>query len=521
VKQSLGFKLSQNLALTPQLQQSIKLLQLSTLELNEEIERALLDNPLLERLDDPQAALAVSLSSSGRLLDGTAPASRDAGMETGAMPGSAGDKEAAPDNAGDSASDNSDAYRDDWASDSGMSWGNNRGGTDGNDDDDDRDGRQLAGQGTTLREHLIEQARSTTAGPRDRLLLALLIDALDANGYLPDELDEMVESAARLLDETPSEDLADDLRCALKLLQSFDPAGVGARNASECLALQILYCDAKHPLRQVPKRVAQLALTLVRHHLPLVAARDFVRIRRLIKVDEETLKAAHAAIKTLTPHPGARFAQTESNYIFPDVVVSKGKNGWVVSLNQSVMPKLSINDAYAQVLKQQRKTMGEAGAGLQARLQEARWLIKNIEQRFDTILRVSTAIVERQKAFFTHGEVAMRPLVLREIADQLGLHESTISRVTTQKFMLTPMGTFELKYFFGSSLATDTGGAASSTAIRALIRQLVAAENPQTPLSDSKIAELLMEQGVVVARRTVAKYREAMKIAQVHMRKSL
>ena len=252
-----------------------------------------------------------------------------------------------------------------------------------------------------------------------------------------------------------------------------------------------------------------------------MAARDFTRIRRLIKVDEDTLKAACAAIKTLNPHPGARFAQVESSYVMPDVVVRKGKNGWIVSLNSAVMPKLSINTAYAQVLKQQRKSLGEAGSGLQTRLQEARWLIKNIEQRFDTILRVSTAIVERQKAFFTHGEIAMRPLVLREIADELGLHESTISRVTTQKFMLTPMGTFELKYFFGSSVSTEAGGTASSTAIRALIRQFIAAENPKNPLSDSKIVELLTDQGIVVARRTVAKYREAMHIAHMHLRKTV
>lgn len=510
MKQTLGFKLSQNLALTPQLQQSIKLLQLSTLELHEEIDRALLDNPLLERLDDPQAAMAIQVSGSGRLLESSPGARSDAGETR--SPGDPDPSDPSGDN-GQSA----DFSKDNWSENGGLSWGDTNRGVDN--DDDDREGTQLASSQLSLREHLMEQLRGTTASARDKLLVAVLIEALDDNGYLLEEPEGLTLCAANLLEEELSSDLADELRTALKLLQSFDPAGVGARSASECLALQILYCDSNHPLRKTDKRIAQLALTLVRHHLPLVAARDFARIRRLIKVDEDTLKAAYAAIKTLNPHPGARFAQVASNYVMPDVVVRKGKNGWIVSLNSAVMPKLSINAAYAQVLKQQRKSLGEAGSGLQTRLQEARWLIKNIEQRFDTILRVSTAIVERQKAFFTHGEIAMRPLVLREIADELGLHESTISRVTTQKFMLTPMGTFELKYFFGSSVSTEAGGTASSTAIRALIRQFIAAENPKNPLSDSKIVELLTDQGIVVARRTVAKYREAMHIAHMHLRK--
>ena len=512
MKQTLGLKLSQNLALTPQLQQSIKLLQLSTLELNEEIDKALLDNPLLERLDDPQAAITVQVSSNGQLLDSLA----GAYSKTDDFP------RPEPPEATDPSSDNAnstDFSNDNWEEGNSLSWGNSNRNTDN--DDDDREGIQLANNHVSLREHLMDQLRATSASPRDKLLLTVLIDALDQNGYLLDDLNDLTFCAANLLEEEPSEDLKDELHTALKLLQSFDPAGVGARSASECLALQILYCDPKHPLRSMDKRIVQVALTLVRHHLELVATRDFIKMKRLIKVDEKTLKAAYAAIKTLTPHPGARFTQVEANYIVPDVIVRKGKERWVVSLNPAVMPKLTVNEAYAQALKQQRKSLGEAGTDLQSRLQEARWLIKNIEQRFDTILRVSTAIVERQKAFFTHGEIAMRPLVLREIADELGLHESTISRVTTQKFMLTPLGTFELKYFFGSSVATETGGSASSTAIRALIRQMIASENPEEPLSDSKIAELLNDQGVVVARRTVAKYREAMHIAHMHLRKAI
>jgi RNA polymerase sigma-54 factor len=254
----------------------------------------------------------------------------------------------------------------------------------------------------------------------------------------------------------------------------------------------------------------------VRDYLPLLAARDMTRLKRQLRCDDDALRAAHALIRRLDPRPGGRFDTADAGYVVPDVVVRRTRFGWQAFLNQDVMPKLRINDVYAQILKRNR-----GASGLSSQLQEARWLIKNVQQRFETILRVAQAIVDRQKAFFTHGAVAMRPLILREIADVLGLHESTISRVTTQKYMLTPFGTLELKYFFGSHVATDSGGAASSTAIRALIQQLVAAEDASQPLSDSRIAELLGEQGIVVARRTVAKYREALRIAPVSQRKAL
>jgi len=294
------------------------------------------------------------------------------------------------------------------------------------------------------------------------------------------------------------------------MLQSFDPPGVGARSAAECLSLQLHRLDS-------PAKA--LALTIVNQHLELLAARDYTRLKKALSVDEPALKAAHELIRSLAPFPGHAFGRVEADFVVPDVIVRKTSAGWMAQLNPDVMPRLRINEMYAQILRSSR---GESGAAnLQQKLQEARWLIKNIQQRFDTILRVSQAIVERQKSFFTHGEIAMRPLVLREIADTLGLHESTISRVTTNKYMATPMGTFELKYFFGSHVSTETGGAASSTAIRALIKQLVGAEDPKNPLSDSRIAELLGEQGFVVARRTVAKYREALKIPAVNLRKSL
>jgi RNA polymerase sigma-54 factor len=313
---------------------------------------------------------------------------------------------------------------------------------------------------------------------------------------------------ARLPEELEIE--MDELLVALKLLQSFEPAGVGARDAGECLAIQIRRMD------KVAFVTRRMALTLVENHLELFAQREFNKLKKILDCDDEDLREAQAVIKRCNPHPGAPYAGDVSDYVVPDVIVKRAKNGWQVSLNREVMPKLRVNAMYANILKQNK---GEGS--LSSQLQEAKWLIKNMRQRFDTILRVAEAIVDRQRNFFSHGEVAMRPLVLREIADTLGLHESTISRVTTQKYMLTPHGMFELKYFFGSHVATEAGGEASSTAIRALIKQLIGAEDPKSPFSDSKITDMLAEQGMVVARRTVAKYREALKIPPVNLRKSL
>jgi RNA polymerase sigma-54 factor len=274
----------------------------------------------------------------------------------------------------------------------------------------------------------------------------------------------------------------------------------------------------------LPRSEAQMiAIMVCKQHLDLLARRDLKKLMAVTGADEELVKQAQSLIVSLEPKPGRQFIRAEANIVVPDVIVQKSGRGWKVVLNPDVMPKLRINDLYANAVRQQRGVGGANGsaAGLGARLQEARWFVKNILQRFDTIQRVSQAIVERQKSFFTHGEIAMKPLVLREIADELGLHESTISRVTTAKYMATPMGTFELKYFFGSSLNTEAGGNASSTAVRALIKQLVAAEDPKKPLSDSQLSTMLEEQGIQVARRTVAKYREALKIAPTNLRKAL
>jgi len=488
MKQSLQLRTSQHLALTPQLQQSIRLLQLSTLELHQELEQLLSDNPLLERLDDPLDH-SVRLLADGAISQGNG---SEAPQET-SQPAAEG--EAPPAAEGESYEGNEGEAADaDWSEASRSK------------SPDDEDGRpQLEASHCTLREHLLEQMRVTVQEPRDRALMEVMIDALDENGYLEESLEEI---HARLPEELEIGE--DELRTALALLQNFDPVGVGARNASECLALQI------RRMPNIAMVTRRMALCIVEKHLAWFAQREFNKLKKALDCDDEDLREAQAVIRQCNPHPGAEFASDVSDYVVPDVIVKRSRNGWQVSLNNDVMPRLRVNALYASLLKQ-----GKGESQMSAQLQEAKWLIKNMRQRFDTILRVAQAIVERQKNFFSHGAVAMRPLVLREIADTLGLHESTISRVTTQKYMLTPHGMFELKYFFGSHVATEAGGEASSTAIRALIVQLTGAEDPKNPLSDSKIADMLGEQGMVIARRTVAKYREALKIPPVSLRKSL
>lgn len=493
MKQSLQLRTSQHLALTPQLQQSIRLLQLSTLELHQEIEQILHDNPLLERLDDPLDR-SVRLLADGAIntapANGEAPGTQPAQEEGGAKAEGEGHEDGAHGESGERGEADSD-------------WGGEGGGARSGDDEDGRP--QLEADGVTLREHLAEQIRLTGCSARDRALAELVIDALDDNGYLEEPLDEI---HARLPEELEIE--MDELRCALALIQSLDPVGVGARSAAECLALQI------RRMPGVPMVTRRLALKIVEGYLTWFAQREYTKLKKALDCDDEDLREVQAVVRQCNPHPGAAFGSGVSDYVVPDVIVRRAKNGWAVSLNPDVMPKLRVNSLYANLLKS-----GKSESQMGAQLQEAKWLIKNMRQRFDTILRVAEAIVERQRNFFSHGAVAMRPLVLREIADTLGLHESTISRVTTQKYMLTPHGMFELKYFFGSHVATEAGGEASSTAIRALIAQLTGAEDPRNPLSDSKIAEMLGEQGMVIARRTVAKYREALKIPPVSLRKSL
>jgi RNA polymerase sigma-54 factor len=386
-------------------------------------------------------------------------------------------------------------------------------------DDGETDAESWNHAHESLQDHLHAQARLLRLSAEDAAALHFLIESLSEDGYLADPLEELAQALlGGAGDLEQQEDVVRHLGLALRHLQQLDPAGVGARGLGECLQLQI---KALRPDALTPElRAAALAICL--QPMELLARRDFKRLVQLCGADDATIRLAIAVIGRLEPKPGRRFVDTERNIVVPDVLVVKVGRGaqarFRAQLNGDVMPKLRVHDIYASALRSHK---GEGHQALQQRLQEARWFIKNIQQRFDTILRVSNAIVERQKNFFTHGELAMRPLVLREIADELGLHESTISRVTTAKYMSTPFGTFELKYFFGSALGTETGGNASSTAVRALIRQFVAAENTKKPLSDNQISDMLKEQGIECARRTVAKYREALRIAPANLRKAL
>ncbi len=495
MKPSLQLRLAPQLALTPQLQQSIRLLQLSTLELNQEIEQALADNPLLERLDDPMGD-CLRIAPNGGI---DAPRAADSGTGSGDPP-------ASDDGGGaESFAEGADsAEAGDWEA-GGADWGAEGG---ARSEGDEREYPQLSAGSAGLHEHLEAQVAGLRCTERDRALVRTLIGALDEDGYLEGSLGEIADLLPPELEIEPEE-----LSTALKLLQSFDPPGIGARDLRECLLLQI---DAGAGA-ETDRSTRALARAVADRHLDTLAARDFARLRRALGCDEEALRGAQALIRSLDPRPGAAFGGAESGYVIPDVIVRRVRSAWVATLNPDVVPRLRINDAYAQILKRQRG----GNAALAGQLQEARWLVKNVQQRFDTILRVSQAIVDRQAAFFSHGAVAMRPLVLREIADVVALHESTISRVTTQKYMLTPFGIVELKYFFGSHVATDTGGAASSTAIRALMRELFAAEDPAQPLSDGQVAEMLGQQGLVVARRTVAKYREALRIPTAPQRRAV
>jgi RNA polymerase sigma-54 factor len=507
MRASLQFRLTQHLALTPQLQQSIRLLQLSTLELHQEVQQMLEQNPFLELDEDTPTAWDGAGDAPAGPGDRLAAAELDA---PDASPGA--DDPAAL--AEVSAADFGTTAQDDWAN-----------GTEADDfdgirelpsagaagsgavDDDDSDPMGRRAVVTGLTEHLLAQVPGLRLCAEDAAALQVLIGSLDDDGYLADTLEEIAAALAPGLEGDDLDDLLCRLRCARHWLHRLDPTGVGASTLGECLSLQ---------LRQGPDTPARgLALALCASHLELLARRDVRRLMAATGADEALLRQAQAMILRCEPKPGRAFAPTESPVVVPDVVVQRAGRGLKVSLNPDVMPRLRLHEAYAS------NTRGQRGSALAGPLQEARWFIRNIQQRFDTILRVSRAIVERQRAFFTHGEIAMKPLVLREIADELGLHESTISRVTTAKYMATPLGTFELKYFFGSSLNTEAGGNASSTAVRALIRQLVAAEKPEAPLSDSTLSQMLEEQGIQVARRTVAKYREAMKIAPAHLRKAI
>ena len=533
MKQGLSLRVSQHLALTPQLQQSIRLLQLSTLELSQEVDQMLDDNPFLELGEEQAPREEFGLVQADTLV-------RRDDIEAEFAAGSASDHSTASGVTVDNDTDLAPLSADDgqsWEGDGSQpmspddgEWGGEaRAHSNNLNGNEDADVTELARTHVSLQSHLHSQALALRLGPEDRAALQFLIESLNDDGYLEDTLVSLAQGLAGD-DAEQVEQLVHHFTVALSLLQSMEPVGVGAHDLAECLTLQLrvlLQRRASEAVYQPSQLAVKVALRICSHPIDLLARRDFKRLVQLCGASDASVREAIALIARLEPKPGRRFVNVERNIVVPDVLVVKTTKGgqarFQVRLNHDVMPRLRVHDIYANALKLHKGGGSDASnyAALQQRLQEARWFIKNIQQRFDTILRVSSAIVERQKNFFTHGALAMRPLVLREIADELGLHESTISRVTTAKYMATPFGTFELKYFFGSGLGTDSGGNASSTAVRALIEQFIDAESKKKPLSDSQLSDMLREQGIECARRTVAKYREGLRIATASLRKSL
>lgn len=505
MKQSLQLKLGQHLTMTPQLQQAIRLLQLSAMELSVEIQDALESNMMLELADgadDFEDAGFSAGEASGAADDGESEASFESSFEVGG--GDPGESEV------HSVTDDIPAelpVDSDWEElyDTLTTSGT----TSGNRDDDNSDYERASIAPPSLRENLMWQVNLTPLSDRDRAIAVTIVDDLDSGGYLTSSLAELATTVARAIE---SDIESDEVQAILRLVQGLDPAGVAARDLRECLLLQLAQLPATTPWLAETRRC-------VGDFLDVLACRDYNQLMRRLKLAREDLAKVIALIQSLNPRPGSQYSDEQTEYIVPDVFVYKHKDRWRVELNAETMPPLRVNPYYASMIK--RADNSDANSSLRTHLQEARWFIKSLQSRSETLLRVATSIVERQRAFLEHGEEAMKPLVLHDIAETLEMHESTISRVTTRKYMHTPRGIFELKYFFSSHVSTTLGGEASSTAIRAVIKKLIAAENVQKPLSDHKLAELLSDQGVQVARRTVAKYREAMSIPPSNERKRI
>ncbi|QWZ60412.1 RNA polymerase factor sigma-54 [Acinetobacter pittii] len=481
MKLSVGLKVANSLSLTPQLQQAIRLLQLSSLELEQEIQIQLDSNPLLEKIEEESLTESLSTLESKESDDLTTEL-------------------------------NADHLPDDLPVDT--EW----------DDvythqstalatpefEEREDNRQVQ---LSLKEHILEQVNLLHFSKIDQLIAYCIVDALDDKGFLDAEIEEIILAAQQLLNEMDIEEEIeeDEVLVVLKYIQRLDPLGIGSRNLAECLKVQLEF---------LPKDVEYLseAKSLLQYY-ELLIANDLNKLLKQTGLTKEQLKFAINLLKTLKPYPGMDFDKQESDYQIPDVVVSKKDLHWQVQLNPDVLPKLRINSFYSSMIR--RADQSEDNLYLRNQMLEAKNFIKSIDERHKTLLKVASCIVEHQKAFLEIGPEAMKPLVLRDVAEEVELHESTVSRVTTNKYMLTPRGLFELKYFFSSHVGTTTGGEASSTAIRAMIKKLVANENPRKPLSDNVIATLLKDEGIEVARRTVAKYRESLHIPSSSERKVL
>ncbi|EIA1480952.1 RNA polymerase factor sigma-54 [Escherichia coli] len=476
MKQGLQLRLSQQLAMTPQLQQAIRLLQLSTLELQQELQQALESNPLLEQIDTHEE-IDTRETQDSETLD-TADA-----LEQKEMP------EELPLDAS-------------WDT---IYTAGTQSGTSGDYIDDELPVYQ--GETTqTLQDYLMWQVELTPFSDTDRAIATSIVDAVDDTGYLTVPLEDILESMG---DEEID---IDEVEAVLKRIQRFDPVGVAAKDLRDCLLIQLSQFDKTTPWLEE-------ARLIISDHLDLLANHDFRTLMRVTRLKEDVLKEAVNLIQSLDPRPGQSIQTGEPEYVIPDVLVRKHNGHWTVELNSDSIPRLQINQHYASMCNNARND-GDSQF-IRSNLQDAKWLIKSLESRNDTLLRVSRCIVEQQQAFFEQGEEYMKPMVLADIAQAVEMHESTISRVTTQKYLHSPRGIFELKYFFSSHVNTEGGGEASSTAIRALVKKLIAAENPAKPLSDSKLTSLLSEQGIMVARRTVAKYRESLSIPPSNQRKQL
>ena len=447
---AIALRLRQHLTLTPQVQQALKLLQMSAMEFAQEMEQALSANPFLE--ENPETPT---------------PAPREgASVDDVIVPQE-------PSSGGPLERD-----QDDWGS--------------------------LNDAQPTLSQHLREQLMILPMNDRDRALAHMIIDSLEDDGYFKLAFEDLLPLVPA------SEDVrAEDFGPALRLVQSLDPSGVGARNLEECLLLQLQSLEDSTPERDV-------AMKIVKGNLSLLANREWARLQHAVGCDEAMLHRARALIRSLDPRPGHRFGAQEARYVVPDVIVKKVRDRWVALINPASLPRVRLNRAYADAIQ----SKNGSNQSLARHLQEARWLLRSIEQRFATIQRVADAIVARQRGFFEYGEVAMKPLTLKLIAGELGLHESTVCRVTNNKYMATPRGLFEFKHFFSRRLATENGGAASATAVRAVMKELIAAEDPRAPLSDAELARLLAQQGLRVARRTITKYRALMRLPSVDVRRA-
>jgi RNA polymerase sigma-54 factor len=509
MKASLQLKLGQSLTMTPQLQQAIRLLQLSTLDLQQEIQQALESNPMLETSEDEDQAAEASAADENS-QDGASADDDKPGTGETDTPGDWDENENGPD--WSSETDSPDTIPDDLPVDT--AWDDiyqpapstaTR-----NDDENDHDFETRNSPTETLRDHLEWQLNLTPLNERDQAIGHALLDAVNNNGYLTSSLEEIHSGMIEEADEDPLE--LDEVEAVLHRLQHFDPPGVFARDLQECLLIQ---------LNQLPPETSWLAQArlVITHYINLLGNRDYAQLLRRSRLKEDQLREVLALITTLNPRPGDTIDQAEPDYVIPDVIVRKHSERWRVELNPDIAPRIRVNASYASLIK--RADSSADNTYLRDQLQEAKWFIKSLQSRNETLLKVATRIVEHQQGFLDQGEEAMKPLILSDIAQAVEMHESTISRVTTQKYMHTPRGIFELKYFFSSHVSTDEGGECSSTAIRAMIKKLIATETPKKPLSDSRIATMLGEQGIKVARRTVAKYREAMHIPPSNERKRL